>query len=166
MSEQQEKPKTPKPGQYSAKLLDYAISTTKEGKPQVVAVFEFDDSNGDHFQRTWAGSLNHGKAREITLKALKAMGLQGGEEKLPHLAYGVDSGELSLTKRVQITVADEQNPNTLEWSSRIKWVNEIGGPMMGNRLSPDAAKDLLARMLGIGAQPGFGGVPDDQTVPF
>ena len=165
MSEEKEKSKTPKPGQYQAKVLDYAISATKEGKPQVVAVFEFDDSNGDRFQRAWAGSLNHGKAREITMKALKVMGLKGGEEKLPHLAYGVDSGELSLTKRVQITVADEQNPNTLEWNSKIKWVNEIGGPMMGNRLSPDDAKDILARMLNIGTPTGFSSL-NDQEVPF
>lgn len=160
----QEKQKNPVPGQYIAKLVDYGITKTKEGKPQVIACFDFKDANGEQFQRLWFGSVNAGKAREITMKSLKAMGLQGGEDRLASLAGGVDSGELSLSSKIQITVVDEVDQQTGEIRSKIRWVNTIGGPAMANRISSAEAADILSRMAGIGS----GGFADlnDSSVPF
>lgn len=170
--QQQKQERTrPKPGRYVGRLIDYGVLETKDGHPQILGVFDFTDSTGEQFQQAWFGSLKP-KAKEFTLKALKALGFDELSHQYPDLALGVDGGPLDLNRRVSLTVEDNRNPQTGEVNSRISWVNSIGGALMDRRLDRGKAGDILGRMAGLGGQ---GGTPDsyarpqgqgDEEVPF
>lgn len=111
-------------GMYEASILDYGISLTQAGKPQVVIRFGLTDKNGDLHELNWYGSLNEGKAQEITCKALLACGMKGNDLNI--LADGIPSGVLDTSTHVKVTVAhEEQEDGTTR--ARIKWINPLGG---------------------------------------
>lgn len=105
-------------GKFTAKIVDYAIRSTKNGDPEPTIRFRWDDHEWN-----WRGSLKEGKAREITLKALFACGFSGDD--LSILAEGVVSGALDTDKELLLSVAIELGQDGKEYPV-IKSINEIG----------------------------------------
>lgn len=106
------------PGKYTAKVLDYGISGTKAGDPQVSVKFGFGSQS-----MIWNGTLKQGKGQEITLKSLIVLGLTN-PDKIADLADGLKGNTLDLTKEVEIDI----QPDTYEGNTtlKIKWINEPG----------------------------------------
>lgn len=123
------------PGKYKAKISDYGISENKSGMPIVNVRFQF----GDH-SLNWIGSLNEGKARQITVENLMKMGLVDGD-KMADMADGPSSGVLNMDKELEIDV----QPDTYEGKTtmRIKWINEMG---FRNSMTKEDFKAKLAAM--------------------
>lgn len=164
MTEEKYEKRRPIPGQYVGQLVEYAITKTKDGHPQVVGIFDFKDSSGGQFQQAWFGTFKAGKGREFTMRTLQLLGFDAERMEVSSLALGVDSGVLSLTKKVSLTVEDQANQNTGEIQSRIAWVNDLGGPLLAKRLGQAEAADILSRMSGIGN--GFAAPSTSDEVPF
>ena len=124
-----------RPGKYHASVVDYGISATKNGQPMVNVKFQF----GEH-SLIWYGSMNEGKALEITMKTLLTLGLSSAE-KVADLALGAVAKVLDTDKQVEIDV----QPDTYDGKTtlKIKWVNEIG---FKNTMSKEEFKAKLATM--------------------
>jgi len=134
---------TIKPGKYVAKVVDYAFRVTQAGKPEPMIRFAWKDEFNTEYQWNWRGSLNEGKAREITLKALKTCGFVGDD--LSVIADGLSSGALDTTKELQITVALKQGQDGKEYPE-ISWINEVGGSGFQETLNRGQVAALLRGM--------------------
>lgn len=120
-------------GRHMAKVIDYGLSETKAGDPQVRVRFKLD---GDGSEITWFGSLKEGKAQEITVDALLVMGFTGSD--LTALEGGSGSKVLNEEKSVSIVVeAETYNGKT---TSKVKWVNSIDGG--AKKLDPSKKSSL------------------------
>lgn len=108
-------------GKYLAKVADYSIRRTQAGKPEPIVRFRWMDKSNEEFQWNWRGSLNEGKAREITLKTLVLCGLT--TNNLENLCDGPESCTLNLDQSVSITVELEVGQDGKEYPV-IKWVND------------------------------------------
>lgn len=121
-----------------AKVKNYGIALTKSGAPQVTIDFECEDGK----VRTWRGSLNQGKAQDITFKALDACGFSGGDPL--ELAGGLDTGLIPLGHEVDLTIGNEEyQGKTYE---KVQWVNRIGGQGFKNAISKEDAVKKFAGM--------------------
>lgn len=126
-----------KPGRYPAKPVDWGFSTTKEGLPQAMVLFEF-AYEGSMRRLAWFGSFKE-NSQEITLKALITCGCRTINEE--EIAAGVGGKALDATKEVSITIGNHMyNGKT---SSRIEWVNEPGGGGLRNSVAPTEVKKVL-----------------------
>lgn len=140
-------------GIWKGSVKDYGVSLTKAEKPQIFVVFdvEFIDHENQTYTKpmTWYGSLNEGKAREITIKALVNLGFRGVDPSA--MANGPESGPIDLGREAQLTVDEQEVVNEATGATRtvhkIAWVNAPGGGV-GNikRLDPQAAKAKMATM--------------------
>lgn len=102
-----------------ARVIDYGIKLSSTNNPMVTIRFACEDGQ----KRSWNGSLNEGKAREITLDALIRCGFTGSD--VSELTGGAESGLLDHSKELDLTIdAEEYNGKTFE---KIKWINEVGG---------------------------------------
>lgn len=109
-------------GRFNASAKDYGISETQGGKPQVFIQFRVEFPSGPE-EMTWYGSLNEGTARDITLKALLAVGFVGND--LGKLLDGVDGGAIPVG--AQASVVTGENVYNGKTTIKINWVNAIGG---------------------------------------
>jgi hypothetical protein len=123
-------------GDHVGHVVSWGIREAKSGMPQV---FVKTDLAGGLM---WFGSLNEGKAREITLKALFVMGFCGND--LTELVS--DPEALDVKKDIRFTV-DHDTDETGKIRASIKWVNEISGSMKGQLVDADAIKALSALKL-------------------
>lgn len=123
------------PGKYKAKIVDYGISESKAGLPIVNVRFGF----GDH-TLNWIGSLNEGKARQITVENLMKMGMTDADS-MADMADGPSSGVLNTEKELEIDVQTETYDG--KTTLRIKWINELG---FRNSMTKDTFKAKLAAM--------------------
>lgn len=114
-----------------AKCTQYGITLTKNGAPQVTVDFLCEDGK----TRTWRGSLNEGKAREITFKALDNLGFKGSDPT--DLVGGVETNLLDLDRQVDLTIGNE------EWQGKtyekVQWINRVGGSSFKKALSKEDA---------------------------
>lgn len=101
-------------GKYLARPADWGISETKAGDPQVFVKFEFGGKS-----LTWFGSLKEGRAQEITIDSLLALGFRSND--LSEL--NKETTILDTTKDVQIVVEHEEYNGKI--SAKIKWVNPL-----------------------------------------
>lgn len=122
-----------KPGRHRATVSDYGISLTKAGKPNVNVKFKVGESS-----IIWFGSLNEGKALQMTMKTLIILGMKT-HEQFDRLAEGISSNVLDTTKEVEIDIAYEEYDG--QQKLRVKWVNEIG---LKNTISAAEFKNKLA----------------------
>ena len=128
-----------KEGTFKGKVTDYGISETKKGDPQVEVKFDVQFEEGDK-PMTWRGSFNGG-AKEITLKALLVLGLNG---EPGDLIDGPAGNALPLGREVNLVIANE--PYEGKDFYKIQWVNKIGGGMEINRADAGAARAKLAKL--------------------
>lgn len=116
------------PGTFKAKILNYTISNTKTGNPQVEILFGYNDGDtssigGTHHQITWWGHLTE-KATPITLKALDAMGFKGKtDEDFARLADGVEGGMLDIEKEVSLVLEEDTKEDGKKFV-KVRWVND------------------------------------------
>jgi len=122
-----------------ATVKTIGIGETKAGLPSVV-VNMVDDQGRDW---TWFGSLKEGKAREITISALKVLDFNG---KLSDLANGKG---IDFTKEFQITIDDETRDDGKTFR-RVKWINDLN---KGAKLLAEA--DALLKLSGMGLEADF-----------
>jgi hypothetical protein len=127
-----------KPGSYPGKLIDWAITETKDGSPQVVCMFEY-LQDGKPLRLNWFGSFKE-KAYERTIEALRFLGLQGVD--LSILADGAMGKGLTKDKVADIVV--EVRPNlTGKLVAGIAWVNNPHEANIPKKVSRDRAAQLL-----------------------
>ena len=120
-------------GKFEALIVDYGVSESKAGRPQVYATFEFTHKNESGTestkQLTWYGSL-YEKAIPVTLRQLLHCGLREGHfDKLDKLADGPESGLLDTVRPRIIDIQEEPHfEDPSKTRTRIAWVNdpEIG----------------------------------------
>jgi hypothetical protein len=131
------------PGTYKAQVLNYTISQTKAGDPQVEVLFEYNDGDttqvgGTHHQVRWWGSLKQGKGQEWTLKTLDLLGFSGKtNEDFAKLADGFESGMLDPTREVSIVLEEDAKDDGRKFIF-VKYVNDL------NR-APAGFKSALSR---------------------
>jgi hypothetical protein len=129
-------------GTHQGRIIDYSITSTKAGDPQVTILFGIDPADGGHYELQWNGSLKEGKAREITFKALKACGLRGYD--IEPLADGVTSGALDTDATVNLVVEYETNPDSGKQYPRIRWINRAAS--IQNKFSRNEVKIKLGAL--------------------
>lgn len=127
------------PGTYFGKVTDCAIGKTKAGLPQVVLMFEFQDSIGNLHNKMWFGSLKEGKAREITMDALLTCGFSG--EDLLAINDGPEC--LDTEKLVELKVENRPDQSGKVWAN-ISWISTPGEGSNANRLDKTEATALLS----------------------
>lgn len=144
------------PGSYPAKLIDWAITETKAGDPQVACMFSY-VQDGKPLTLTWYGSFKE-KAVQRTLDTIKMLGLKGTD--LSILADGCQGKGLDLSKSVEIVV--EVNADMLgRQRAQIKWVNDpTRSAQTIRKVDREKAKSLLevhslklSGMVGVSVTP-------------
>lgn len=133
-----------------AKAVKIGVSETKAGKPQV-AVDLVDEKNR---QWSWFGSLNEGKARDITISTLKILGFSG---KLSDLASGKG---IDFNKEIQITIDDRFNEDRSKSYRGVTWINELG---RGAQVLAEA--DAVLKLAGLGLEADFASAFAPSTSP-
>lgn len=126
-------------GRFNGKVTDYGVSASSNDNPQVFVVFDVAFPDGEQ-SMTWYGSLNAGKAREITIKALLVLGFHSNS--FDDLVDGKDSGAIVLGKEASLVIENEEYEGKSRW--KIQWVNSLNsGP---KRIESGSAKAKLAAL--------------------
>jgi hypothetical protein len=141
-------------GKHKAKLNDYGITRTSKGDLQIACLFDIDGQ-----ELTWFGSLKEGKAKEITMKTLVAMGFDELNQNLAVIAKGPTSQILNQEEEFSLTV--EHDEYLGKTTARIRWVNSKSENALARRISYDEA---LAALTGAGTPPAMSDSFDD--IPF
>lgn len=122
-------------GNYKARGVEAALSTTKGGQPQVAVLIEITEGEFAGERRTWFGHFTE-KTEEKTLEQLRTLGWS--TDDLTDLA-GIDANEVS------IKVEHETDQDGQE-RDRIRWINRPGGLAIKERMDDQAARAFAARM--------------------
>lgn len=123
------------PGEYLGKIVEYGISETKKGDPQVFVTLQ---SGTDKI--TWFGSFTNEKAREITVKTLVDMGLEGDD-------VSELSDEVGLDKNKELKFkVDTETWNGKEYT-KVKWVSDPNKSTFAKLDKKDAVKKLSSLNL-------------------
>lgn len=165
-------------GTHTAKILDYGISKTKDGLPQVLVNFGITNSEGHTNRISWYGSFKE-KAARFTLKTLmEVMNMPCADPShIPGLLSqiaekGRESGLLDTDKEYSL-VLEEQPDQNGKPRLRVRYVNNPGaGPLKFEKIAASEAKTLFGALVGVGAElkaeaPGiFKEQKDPFDVPF
>lgn len=118
-------------GQYLGSIEDFGISKSSKDQPQAFIKFKINKGERLGFcNLTWFGGLSEkvpqGKENSPahwTVKTLLDCGFTGQE--VEDLALGVEGNSLQLGKEMSLTIQDNEYEDKL--TSRIQWVNVVGG---------------------------------------
>ena len=161
-------------GRYPGKILDYGISETKSGLPQVAITFGVTVGE-EVVSMNWYGSFKP-NAKKFTIDALLACGLQGNDPAV--LVGGKEAGGLDINSDLSLVVKRdsdaEGNP-----TSKIAWVNKPMGSgvahmekfkALGSLQALGLTGDIMAARskspeAKVSAKPN-GAVIDNSDVPF
>jgi hypothetical protein len=133
-------------GTFKGYVQDYGIGETKAGDPQVFIVFGVNFPDGEK-NMTWYGSLKEGKGREITIKALLAVGFEGND--VTRLIDGTNQAAplpIAPGAEASLVIEEEERQDGNGKIHKIKWVNRLGGGGNVKRADPVAAKAKLAAL--------------------
>lgn len=119
-----------KAGDHIGHVQSWGISKTNAGNPQVFARFDIG--------LTWWGTLKEGRGREISLESLVVMGFKGDD--LADLVRD-PMGALDKDKDLRLVVEYEADQSG-ELKPRIKWINDVAGPMKNQMNETDALAAL------------------------
>jgi len=114
-------------GRHVAHVESWGVRETKSGGHQVFVKFDLGPM--------WFGSLNEGRAREITLEALVTMGFRGDD--LSSLVK--DDACLDKYKTVAIVVSYKTVDGKDEPQLNVDWVNEVDGGSVKGSLDEKSA---------------------------
>ena len=121
-------------GRYIVKPVEWGITQTKEGLPQLFITFEGDFSD-EIKRKTWFGSLKEGKAREFALKAICTCGFAYSD-----LSYIERYDALDKNTEVSVVIGHEEFNGVTR--DKIQWVNKI----KSLKASSDETKMMLKGM--------------------
>lgn len=139
-------------GTYTATLVSHAITETKAGQPQAVAVFTLETSSGPQ-KITYYGSFSE-KAAQYTIKNLITLGLKGNNP----------AGDLEIGKQVELVINVETDDQG-KTRARVSFINPIGGAR--NAMDQDLAKAKLSALEAkVMAARQSMGVSGDDEIPF
>lgn len=127
-----------RPGTYLAKVVDYGISKTQAGLPQVVVCFRYMDENQNK-DILWFGSFKD-TVVERTVDTLVALGLK---DKLEDLAGGIGSGALNPNKEMEIVVEERADLKGV-LRTGVAWVNDPSVQRGPQKISREEASQLLS----------------------
>lgn len=140
-------------GNYKARGVEAALSTTKAGQPQVAVLVEIIEGEFAGERRTWFGHFTE-KTEDKTLEQLRTLGWS--TDDLTDLT-GIDANEVS------IKVDHEPDQNGGE-RDRIRWINRPGsGLAIKERMDDQAARAFAARMRAKAVASRAGGAPRAST---
>jgi hypothetical protein len=123
-------------GNYKARGVEAALSTTREGKPQVAVLIEITEGEHAGERRTWFGHFTE-KTEEKTFEQLRTLGWS--TDDLTDLA-GIDANEVSIKVEHETDQDGQQR-------DRIRWINRPGaGLAIKERMDDAAARAFAARM--------------------
>lgn len=128
-------------GKYTGRVIDYGMTTTKAGLPQVILLCEYVDNDHDSHQVYWFGSLKEGKAREITIKTLLDCGFQGDD--ISAIADGLGNGALDTTKELQFVMKTKLDLDGRP-QCRLRFINVPGGQVFRDKLTKGEAVQVLS----------------------
>jgi hypothetical protein len=126
-----------KPGTYIARPVDWAITKTKAGLPQVCVCFRYND--GVDKDIVWYGSFKD-TVVERTVDTLISMGLQGSLETL---ADGCLGTALSKEKPMEIVVEHRQDMSG-KLQAGVAWVNDPAKSRLSGKVEKAEAAMLLS----------------------
>lgn len=110
-------------GKFKAMVLDYGVSESKSGNPQVYIKLNV-EAEGSAKTLTWYGSFTGG-AKDITLKTLINAGLQPQHYgQLANLNKGVASSMLDITKVLEADVQEEPKQDGSGVRTVVQWLND------------------------------------------
>lgn len=151
-----------KPGKYKGKPIDWMVTKTQAGLPQVSVLFEYLQpgtmpGTTESRQLTWFGSFKGG-ALERTLEVLALLGLR--QAPYPAMETGRDGKALDENAEVELVV-EHRIKDGGEMRAGISWVNRIGGRGLQSKFEgaeaaeifAQANQDFLAYMQKEGLQP-------------
>lgn len=125
------------PGSYNARAKQFALGLTSTMKEQVAVQFAIVGGPLDGQTITWYGYFTEA-AVERTLESLRICGWAGD-----------DLSDLTGTEANEVQIVVEEEPDQQGVARpRVRWVNELRGPMLKSELRPDQAKAFAARMRG------------------
>jgi hypothetical protein len=146
-------------GKFKAKISDYGLKETKEGKPYIAVWFAVEGS-GDV---SWNGYMSE-KAIERTLKTLAICGLKGPLEAIADGPLG-----RALDQTVEVEIEVELKPGLKDPTKKfpqVKWVNAVRGAKFDAAVSA-SAKAKLAQYSGNWAKiRGEMGIKREPSVGF
>jgi hypothetical protein len=122
-------------GNFSAKVIDYAITASKSGDPMACVLFKLVDHDGDSHSLSWYGSFKGGAAK-WTCKNLALLGMKGEDPAV--LAEGFGNGALNTEMDFEVVVQYETwNEKTFP---KIKFINLPGSSKFQNKMDKGEAK--------------------------
>lgn len=130
------------PGKYIATVEDYGIGTSSEKKtPYLNVKFKIKETGMTVF---WQQYLTSKTVDRLVDNLVETKLLQ--TKKFSDLADGVRGNGLSTLTEVEITVVNEEydKDGEIKTSSKVQWVNTIGGGGMKNTLAKAEAITTLA----------------------
>lgn len=132
-----------RPGKFKAKAVDWGVSKTNAGLPQVVILFEYLQQNQEGVtesrQLMWFGSFKGG-ARERTLETLVNLGLRS---PVSTMEQGRNGAALDPDKEVEIVVEHRIGQDGMRRAG-ISWVNELGGRGVKSNIADGEAQALFS----------------------
>ncbi|MFZ8933688.1 MAG: hypothetical protein ACO2ZP_07310 [Bacteriovoracaceae bacterium] len=133
-------------GKYLAKIIDFGFTKTSKDKLQVAVKFGIEDEEGAKRTIVWFGSLNQGKAREITIKQLLRCGLKGNDIRI--LSKGLEGKGLDVETEVEVEIIqiEDQKGNL---RNKVQWINSLGmkkidASEINNQLGDGLSGDILS----------------------
>lgn len=134
-----------KPGKYKAKAIDWGVTKTSAGLPQVSVLFEYQqpgDMPGvqEVRQLIWFGSFKE-KAAERSMEVLEMLGLK--QAPYPAMEIGREGKALDETIEVEVVVEHRVDLKGVRRAG-IAWVNRLGGRGIDSRLEQGEGAQVFA----------------------
>ena len=130
-------------GSYLARPVDWGISKTKAGLPQVTVCFRYKGADGQDRDILWFGSFKD-TVVERTVDTLMAMGLKGSLETL---ADGVPGAALNSGSEMEIVIEHRVDQNGVKRAG-VAWVNDPAKSRI-EKISKAEAGSLLSGVNAI-----------------
>jgi hypothetical protein len=136
-----------KPGKYKAKPIDWMVTKTKAGLPQVSVLFAYEQpgempGSKEAREITWYGSFKGG-ALERTLESLEMLGLR--QAPYPAMETGREGTALDINAEVEIVVEHRADLQGVRRAG-VAWVNQIGGRGLQSKLEGTEGQQVFAEV--------------------
>ncbi len=148
-------------GDYTANIIDYKLSETKNGFPQIIIQFK---ETREGWEKWMFLSLKEGQAFEITMENLRVLGLEKGKEQ--GLIEGFGSHALDEDGDHKIRVSHE------EYQGKVRDSISVLSPIKAKAMAPNVQRDIMnmikADMVANASGPRAPRKPkdDSEEIPF
>lgn len=140
-----------KSGNYPAKIIDYALVTTKAGDIAPTILFEVTLPEGQGSANLrWQGSFKTTQAAEIALGYLESCGLPSGDD-IKFLAKGLASEVLDIESRYIVKVELRAGQNGNQMQPEIRGIYRSGSEGIQFKINDEEAIDDKLASLNLSA---------------